>query len=1076
MLKKTFFTFIIFTLLAVNFAWVGIAKADPAPYFSLISTQGQGDDDNEFYVGRCFRVNIYLNTGGYNTNGADVEINYDNSVLQVVQSNCSTSATTVYSDGLFDVYPGAGNSISSSKILLSAYNNPGNSTNVSNGLYGHLFFKVLSVDADYDLDFEYTQDLTTDTNLAETGGDGSDILQSVENINLSLLEDSDNPVIDTQSPSSGATGVAVNSTISFRLYDAMAGIDNSSVTSRMKEGDGTYYSQSVSVGSQQSTNQTRYYQYTGSYNPNSNIKTNGGYYEYATTYTVEVTTDDLGSASTHSTTSVWTFTTEDDTNAPYTSNFSPTDGSSGVAVDTNISFRVKDYKSNGGVIPGLGVDEDTIVIVVSSDSLGELNYTCSSDEISCNVSNPNNVLVTIDSAEDFSENETVTVQIGASDLHSPANVMSTSTYSFTTEDTAPPTVSDFTPTPNSSGNASSTNISFHLLDGGSGVAIESLGVYVDNDYFTAISDEVTITGDASDYLIEIDPVDNFTEDQAVVVRISARDQASTPNYISPNPSLYSFIVGLEGSTVTVTTTVTTTEYIETTCPTCPTCTGGGGGGVIYIEKECPEVQCPEVQTCEEQIICPIVEEPSCPDTGNNPNGSNTVVEEVNQGGGGSIVTSSPSDEDVGTALAFRLLPTKIDLEKINEKKLSASKYLRIADTEKMVKLEGSTDASEGTVLPILFYPKSSKLTSVASQVDLLHFKDPITGSIVVNTKVDAQGRFLLELQNIFTPGSYIVRSLAQDKDSKEQEVEIGSFDIDETYFIPLRTEEEQSKIDRRYNWAGIIVFASIVLVSIMVLFATRSMVGGMGFATTFVLAIFGMVVIVMQTNNRAIIVEKLKTGIESNVGQDSLQKYQEIIEDNRQNFEVFNGQLLDPINNQPISGASVEVGEQVSVSDDFGQFSLQDIFSTDRVKISRSDFSQPVYLIISEIIDNKIGLNSRLLETLSKIEKDQNQRRFKLVYNYSAGDVQSQIGQDLFVQSQNKALLGRIQQLSIVDSGFYPQVEVLDSWESTNLNQTYNNVAKVDYVYSGYNEKQGVVKLREPWYFVEEGGEWRFLE
>ena len=58
-----------------------IVYAATAPYFLLEATEGQGVGSDEFYVGRCFRVNMRVNTNSTNTNGADVEINYDNSIL-----------------------------------------------------------------------------------------------------------------------------------------------------------------------------------------------------------------------------------------------------------------------------------------------------------------------------------------------------------------------------------------------------------------------------------------------------------------------------------------------------------------------------------------------------------------------------------------------------------------------------------------------------------------------------------------------------------------------------------------------------------------------------------------------------------------------------------------------------------------------------------------------------------------------------------------------------------------------------------------------------------------------------------
>ncbi|MBU2542198.1 Ig-like domain-containing protein [Patescibacteria group bacterium] len=1042
MFKKIFFTFIIFSLLAMNFAWVGVAKAVPAPYFKLTASQGQGGGSNEFYVGRCFEVEIYLNTNGTNTNGADVEINYDSSILQAVQSNCSSSAITVYTDGLFDVYPGAGNSISTSTILLSAYNNPGTSTNVSNGLYGHLFFKVLTASSSYDLNFEYTQDLTTDTNLAQTGGDGSDILLSVENLNLSLLEDTDNPVIDTKSPSSGATGIAVNSTVSFRLYDAMAGIDSSSAVVRMKESGGSYYTQSASIGSSLSTNETRYYQYSGSFNPNSNIKTNSGYYEYATSYTVEVSADDLGSASTHSTTTEWSFTTEDDTNAPYITNFSPTDGSSGVAVTSNVSFRVKDYKSNGGTIPGLGVDEDTIAIVLNSASLGTLNYTCSSGVVTCDISNPNSVLVTINPASDFAENEAVSVDIGASDLHSSANAMTTSSYSFTTEDTAPPTISGFTPTANSTGSASSTNISFHIVDGGSGVAIEYLDVYVNNDNYTAISSEVTVTGDASDYLIVIDPVSNFTVDQAVVVRISVQDQASTPNVISPNPTLYNFIVGLESTT-----------------PTCPTC--GGGGGIMYIEKECPEVEC---AVCKEpeQLVCPETISPNCPvcpivDTSS----GGSLIPVVDEQTGGSISTGVDTAGTPTMVLPTfeNKLPTKINLEKINDKVLSAKKFLLFSEIEENFILSGTSDAEEGNLLPFMIYGKDKNLGDKP---------------LVFHKAVDKSGNFYLKIKNIFTPGSYNINSFIYNKDGKLIETKIGSFEVQEYKVIPLRTEEEQTKMERTFNYSTILVFLMIIAISLSVLFFTKSLAGSVGFASTFVVAILGIVVVTMYSNNKAIIIEK--SAIEKEIQQtDTKGEYQDLLEQTKKTYDILEKQLINPIDDSPINGAKVEVGDQASNTDEVGRFTLYNINSTDKLKITSADFDQPIYLEVNNLSNEIIYLSPSLLRSLSGIELAQKQRKFKQVYPQSAQDVKDIIDQDTFVQGQNLALLDRIKQIKIADSGFDPNMQLLDTWNSPNTGKTYQDVAKVDFVYSGFNNTQGVVNLREPWYFVQENGEWRFL-
>ncbi|GEM_PF-6841484 len=579
---KRFFIFLILVIILNGFNASIVLATPTAPYFQLVASQGQGAGSNAFYQGRCLRVDIYLNTGGRNANGADVEINYNNTILQAVQSNCSTAATSVYDDGLFNAYPSQGNSITSNKLKISAYNNPGVSTNVSNGLYGHMFFKVLSGVGDYTLGFQFTASSTIDTNLAETNGDGSDILAAVGNLGLFLDVDTDSPAVNSKSPTDLATGVAINSNVSFSLYDAMAGVSSTISSVRMREGSGTWYSQTVSFGSPLSTNQNRYYQYDSSVSPNSNIKNNNGYYQYNKSYTVETTVGDLGSPSTHSQVVSWSFTTEDDAAAPYVDSRVPVDNASGVSTSTNITFNIKDYKSNAGVIGGVGVNTNSITIVMSSPSIGSVNLNCSSAVVTCVAGSVNNIAVTINPSANFAENELVTVTINASDLHSPANAMVPDVFSFTTADTIAPIVNSLSPAANSYGNFVSTNVNFHLVDSGAGVNLSSLQVLVDGVLYTPNSGQMTVSGDASNYAISINPSANFTASQAVVVKIVTKDQAASQNYTSPNPYEYNFIVGLGDTTTTI---------INGTCPS----VSCGGGGVIYIKE--PQT-CPAMTVCE----------------------------------------------------------------------------------------------------------------------------------------------------------------------------------------------------------------------------------------------------------------------------------------------------------------------------------------------------------------------------------------------------------------------------------------------------------------------------------------------
>jgi len=1060
--------FIIICLMIVGVLAFGMPViATTAPYFRLSASEGQGAGSDEFYVGRCFRVNIYLNTIVYNTNGADVEINYDSDDVQVVQSDCSTAATTIYSDGLYNVYPSQGNEVSSSKILLSAYNNPGVSTKTSNGLYGHFFLKILAVTNPFSLNFEFTPGVTTDTNLAQTSGDGSDILQAVDNLSLKLLADTDDPAVNSKSPAADATGVSVDSNVSFVPYDAMAGVDSTSVAVRMKKSGGTYYSQTASLASQLSTNANRYYQYSASVSPNSNVKTSNGYFEYNTTYYVEATVGDLAT-SPHSTVATWSFTTEGDTDAPYIANRSPSASATGVATSTNVVFRLKDYKSNGGVIPGLGVDTNTISISLMSSSTGQIAYTCNSAGVTCDTSGGNyNVLVTINPTTDYAENETITVRVEASDLATPANEMGQVVYSFTTADTVPPSITNFSPTVYSNGNSTSTNISFHLTDGGAGVAIETLTVYVDDTAYTASSPELSVAGDASDYTIVIDPASNFTNNRPVVVRISVRDQAPSLNWVSPNPTLYSFVVGYTSEECAECPACPTCE----TCETCQTCTpcNCGGGGILFIEKKCPE--CPEVSKCEEtikyitvtttvekesgKVICPKIPETTKPSGGGTtqpatqPTGGAwqemvNQVKELFSGGGGNIAVTGIQS---------------VSLTKINGHAVpGADKFIRFPDTETELIFAGSVKSNGVSTAPLMVYPVGQDVVPA-----------------ILQAKLDGEGRFEVRTKNIFASGEYRITTLI-DTSEGEKEIELGKFAIEKTIFVPLRTSEEFSQSERRFNWWSIIVFAAIVMVSVSVLFTTRTMASSVGFVSTFLLAILGMVLVVTYSRGVPVQVDTAKTARSLGEAQSQIDVYQQLIQEQQVDLPIFQGALVDPINNKPLAGATISVGDQTALTGADGKFSLSSVRSTDKMLISIPQSETPVVVDLGKDEEKTFYISPSLTKVLASVQSDYAQRKFKQVYPFAATTLKQYESEQQFVVNKNYSLLERIKRYNILESNFDPRVTMLKQWASEKLNKTFANVAKVNFVYSGYNDKDGAVRLEEPWYFTYEGEEWRFIE
>lgn len=957
-IKNIFFGFL-FALIFVCglFSFTPVQAVD-APYFSLQAAEGQGVGSDEFYVGRCFRVNIYLNTGGVNSNGADVEINYDDSVSEIVQSDCSTAATQITAGTLYNNYPGAGNTVSSEVISLSGYNNPGVSTNVANGLYGYFYVRITGATNSYPLTFEFTDGVTTDTNLAQTGGDGSDILNAVENITLKLVTDTDDPSVSNLSPLSGATGVSISSNVTFYANDLMSGINSAVTAVRMKKGAGAYVVQTASSGSVQTTNTNRNYRYTTTVNPNVQMKTNGGYYAYNTVYTVEATVTDVASTP-HSAVQTWSFTTENDVAAPYITNRSPAADAVGVAANTNISFRVNDYKANDGSTPGMGVDSSTISVNVATSS-GSITYTCASATVTCDVSNLNSVIVTIDPASNFSQNEVVTVTINASDSASPVNAMNAVTYSFSTEDTGAPTIANFTPVANSYGNSTSTNIVFDIIDTGAGVAIETLQVYINNTLYTAASDELTFVGDASSYRITINPGADFGDNIPVNVRISFRDQAPSQNYVSPNPTLFNFVIGLSATSGDC--------PVCAACTACPavTCSGGNGGGTVYIEKQCP--------------VCPTV-----------PSTVNNCTE---------ITTSEPKE---------------------------IIKYIYVTTTIREV---------------------------IAPRVD-----GNTPTRVVENTG---------NSQPIFPVGSIVV-----DEIPDPLFVSSSSFSLSAPN-VPQSTAELQ-KIQAKTKTRTTILFSLIGLTSLAGVFIGKTvLLRNTTFGATLVLGILGM--IFMNTNipfistlfrNKVPSLAQNFVATNKNGGN--------IFFGDRVQIPLFQGTLLDATTKKPVAQATVTLDNKSTQTDEAGKFTLIDIYSSDRITLTFKD-SSSARVGIGNAPQKTYLVDPKIAEVVKNIEPLNAQRKFKSVYSYAAKVYRDSTTEQDFVNEKNKEILEKVTKYKIVDKYFDFETTFKPTWTSKKLNKTFNNVLTVQYVTVQLDDKNEVSEDKETWYFLQEDGEWKFVE
>ncbi len=509
------------------------AQAASGQIMKLITSDG----GTTFYVGRCFRTDISVQTDNLNANSVDVILPYNPTyVAPYTNSGCTVAATGIVTDGLFPSYPS--NTISSNTIQVTGYD-PSGSSPVNTGAnpldrkIGHIYWKVLAASGAYSFNFDFTLGSTIDTNMAQNNGDGSDVLDAVQNLTVNLANDLTGPTFSSLSPASAATNVSVTSGISYVVSDAGAGVNSGSFLATLNA-----VSKTVSRSGCTTTNSNR----TGS----CNASISPGTLSYATTYTVIATADDRA-ASPNTGSQTWSFTTEDDTNAPYVQNQTPAANANNIATTTSIVLHIKDYKSDAGVTPGLGVDNSTIRVSVMQGTGATTVYQQGDPGVSITGTSADRT-VTITPATPFAQNARVRVTVEASDLHSPANVMTPVVYYFRIIDSIPPAISDRSPAPNAVGVSADSNIVLRLSDSGAGIDINNTTVTINATPYTVGNGAFSYSGNTGSYLITINPASNFSGGQDVSVTVATRDLAPTPNSKSFS---YSFAIASACGTCSV---------------------------------------------------------------------------------------------------------------------------------------------------------------------------------------------------------------------------------------------------------------------------------------------------------------------------------------------------------------------------------------------------------------------------------------------------------------------------------------------------------------------------------------------
>ncbi len=139
-------------------------------------------------VGQTFNVNIVLDTAGQAVDGVDVfYLHFDPQILEVQDADPATSGVQITPGSIFPSYLGNSVDQAAGKIAISGIVAVGSTTGYTGtGTFAAVNFKALAPAAASSVYFDFTAGATTDTNVAEHGNPGTDILSAVTDGNYTV--------------------------------------------------------------------------------------------------------------------------------------------------------------------------------------------------------------------------------------------------------------------------------------------------------------------------------------------------------------------------------------------------------------------------------------------------------------------------------------------------------------------------------------------------------------------------------------------------------------------------------------------------------------------------------------------------------------------------------------------------------------------------------------------------------------------------------------------------------------------------------------------------------------------------
>ncbi|WP_435095760.1 Ig-like domain-containing protein [Candidatus Pelagibacter bacterium nBUS_27] len=347
------------------------------------------------------------------------------------------------------------------------------------------------------------------------------------------------PTLSSSTPADGATGIAVDANIVLTFNEAVDAESGNIIIYKTSDDSEV---ESIPIGNAKVSG-------SGSteitVNPATTLDSFTSYY-----VKIEATAFDDSSSNSYvgiTDTTTLNFTTAD-VEAP-TLTFSPLDGTTGIADNTNITITFDEAIRNTDNSELTDSNIDSLITLKEDNSSGsniDFDATIDSDK----------KIITINPDSDFSSEQVVYVAIGATVEDSSNNAISASNISFTVAaPTSPPSLT-FNPSDNSTGNAVDTNITItfdkairHIDDTDiADTDIDSLiTLRKTNSSGNRIPFNATI--DNTKKVITINPSSNFSSSQVVYVEIGATVEDYYNNAIS-NSSITFTVADTVAPTIT----------------------------------------------------------------------------------------------------------------------------------------------------------------------------------------------------------------------------------------------------------------------------------------------------------------------------------------------------------------------------------------------------------------------------------------------------------------------------------------------------------------------------------------------